>query len=182
VEPRNCPAFGVWLMMAWGTCVARSMEELRRAALTLLATGEAEAAIEPAGRAAALDPLDEGAQELFLRTLVAAGHPARAAVHLSACEGLFAREGLSCSSALRAAALATASPAGLRSGVVARSLLRAGKAALDAGSADAGIDTLRRAAEEAERAKLPLDRTLAAGIVNPALRARAAALEDPAGR
>lgn len=156
VEPRNCPAFDVWLMMARGTCAARSMEELRRAALTLLATGEAEAAIEPAGHAAALDPLDEGAQELFLRTLVAAGHPARAAVHLSAREALFAREGLSCSSALRAAALATASPAGLRSGVVARSLLRAGKAALDAGSADAGVETLRRAAEEAERAGDPL--------------------------
>ena len=156
VEPRNCPAFGVWLMLARGTCAARSMEELRRAALTLLATGDAEAAIEPAGRAAALDPLDEVAQELFLRTLVAAGHPARAAVHLSACEALFAREGLICSPALRAAALATASPAGLRSGVMARSLLRAGKAALDAGSADAGVETLRHAAEEAERTGDPL--------------------------
>jgi DNA-binding SARP family transcriptional activator len=158
VEPRNCPAFGVWLMLARGQCAARSMEELRRAALGLLATGDAEAAIEPAGRAAALDPLDEGAQELFLRTLVAAGHPARAAVHLSSCEALFAREGLVCSPALRSAALvaAAASPVGLRAGVVAKSLLRAGKAALDAGSADAGVETLRRAAEEAGRARDPL--------------------------
>lgn len=158
VEPRNCPAFDVWLMMARGRCAARSMEELRRAALDLLATGDAEAASEPAGRAVALDPLDEGAQELFLRTLVAAGHPARAAVHLSSCEALFAREGLVCSPALRSAALppAVASPAGLRAGVVATSLLRAGKAALDAGSADAGVETLRRAAEEAERARDPL--------------------------
>jgi len=78
VEPRNCPAFGVWLMLARGRCAARSMEELRRAALGLLSAGDAEAAIEPAGRAAALDLLDEGVQELFLRTLVAAGHPARA--------------------------------------------------------------------------------------------------------
>lgn len=45
---------------------------------------------------------------------------------------------------------------GLRAGVVAKSLLRAGKAALDAGSADAGVETLRRAAEEAERARDPL--------------------------
>lgn len=37
-------------------------------------------------------------------------------------------------------------------------------------------------AEAGDLAKLPLARTLAAGIVNPALRARAAALEDPAGR
>ena len=39
---------------------------------------------------------------------------------------------------------------------MAKSLLRAGKAALDAGSADAGVETLRRAAEEAERARDPL--------------------------
>lgn len=158
VEPRDCPAFGVWLMLARGRCAARSMEELHRAALSQLAGGDAEAASELAGRAAALDPLDEGAQELFLRALVAAGHPARAAVHLAACEALFAREGLACSPALRAAALppAAASPVGLRAGVVARSLLRAGKAALDAGSADAGVETLRRAAEVAGRADDPL--------------------------
>lgn len=156
-EPRNCPAFDVWLMLARGKSAARSMEELRRAAIGLLTGGDAEAAIEPAGHAVALDPLDEGAQELFLRTLVAAGHPARAAVHLSSCEALFAREGLACSPALRSAALVVTpgSPA-LRSGVVAKSLLRAGKAALDAGSADAGVETLRRAAEEAGRARDPL--------------------------
>jgi DNA-binding SARP family transcriptional activator len=158
VEPRNCPAFDVWLMLARGRCAARSMEELRRAALALLVAGDAEAATEIAGRAAALEPLDEGAQELFLRALVTAGHPARAAVHLAVCDALFAREGLACSPALRSAALApaAAAPMGLRAGVVARSLLRAGKAALDAGSADAGVETLRRAGEEAGRARDPL--------------------------
>ena len=114
VEPRNCPAFDVWLMLARGRCAARSMEELRRAALDLLATGDAEAAIEPAGRAAALDPFDEGTQELFLRTLVAAGHPARAAVQLSSCETPFAREGLVClaGAARRGAAARRASTGG----------------------------------------------------------------------
>ncbi|HEY2270049.1 MAG TPA: hypothetical protein VGI96_46045 [Streptosporangiaceae bacterium] len=89
--------------------------------------------------------------------LVAAGHPARAAVHLSRCLDLFAREGLTPSPALRAAALALgpAPPTGLRAGVVARSLLRAGNAALDAGSADAGVETLRQAAREARRARDP---------------------------
>jgi DNA-binding SARP family transcriptional activator len=80
VEPRNCPAFDMWLMLARGRCAARSMEELRQGALRLLAVGDFEAAAELAGRAAARDPLDEGAQEMFLRALVAAGHPARAAV------------------------------------------------------------------------------------------------------
>jgi DNA-binding SARP family transcriptional activator len=159
VEPRNCPAFGMWLMLARGRCAARSMEELRQAALRLLTAGDAEAAAELAGRAAGLDPLDESAQELFLRALVAAGHPARAVVHLAACEAALAREGITASPALRVAALTPPStPAAglLRAGAVARSLLRAGTAALDAGSADAGIQTLRRAAEEAERAEDPL--------------------------
>ena len=174
VEPRNCPAFDMWLMLARGRCAARSMEELRQAALRLLAAGDAEMAAGLAGRAAALDPLDENAQELFLRALVAAGHPARAAVHLAACEAALANEGIIISPALRMAALPPPStPAAglLRAGAVARSLLRAGTAALDAGSADAGIETLRRAAEEAERARDPLLhadvlRTLGAALVH----------------
>ena len=155
VDMRNAPSFEVWLMLARGRSAARSMEELHRAALVSLTTGDPEAAIDPAGRAAALDPLDEGAQELFLRTLVEAGHAARASVHLSLCEATFAREGLVPSPALRAAARPplTAPRAGVRAGVVAASFLRAGTAALDAGSVDAGVETLRRAAEEAERAK-----------------------------
>ncbi len=171
VEPRNCPSFDVWLMLARGRCAARSMEELRQATLRQLSLGDAEGAAETAGRAAALDPLDDNAQELFVRMLVAAEHPARAAVHLAACESTFAREGLVPSAALRAAARPpTLAPrAGLRAGVVACSLLRAGTAALDAGSLDAGVETLRRAAEEAENASDPL---LAADV----LRALGAAL------
>jgi DNA-binding SARP family transcriptional activator len=157
-EPRDCPAFDMWLMLARGRCAARSREELRQAVLRLLSAGDAEAAAGLAGRAAAADLLDEGAQELFLRALVAAGHPARAAVHLAGCEAAFTREGIAISPSLRAAALAapSAQPSRLRAGVVARSLLRAGNAAVDAGSADAGVETLRRAAEEAERAGDPL--------------------------
>jgi DNA-binding SARP family transcriptional activator len=153
IQLRNCPAFDMWLMLVRGRCAARSREELRHVVLSLLSAGEMEAAAETAGRAAAADPLDEGAQELFLRTLMAAGHPARAAVHLAACEATFARNALVPSAALRAAArpAAVPAPAGLRASVVADALLRAGAAALDAGSADAGVETLRQAAEAADR-------------------------------
>jgi len=153
VEPRGCPAFDMWLTLARGQCAARSREELHQAALRLLAAGDAEAAARLAARLVALDGLDEGAHELFLRALVAAGHPARAAAHLVSCEAAMAREGIVPSPALRAAALApsTTMPSGVRAGVVARSLLRAGTAALDAGSPDAGVETLRRAADEAGR-------------------------------
>jgi DNA-binding SARP family transcriptional activator len=155
VELRNCPGFETWLLVARPRSAARSMEELRQRALDLIAAGDAEQAVTVAGRAASLDPVDEPAQELFLRALVTAGHEARASVHLASCEATFAREGLVPSPALRAAARGRGSRhrTGLRAGVVAGSLLRAGTAALDAGAADAGIETLRRAAEEAERAR-----------------------------
>jgi len=152
-EPRGCPQFDMWLTLARGQCAARSREELHQAALRLLAAGDAAEAAGLAGRAAAMDFLDEGAQELFLRALVAAGHPARAVAYLASCEAAMQREGIVPSPALRAAALAplATARAGVRAGVVARSLLQAGSAALDAGSVDAGVETLRRAADEAAR-------------------------------
>ncbi|GEM_PF-1757077 len=58
VEPRDCPAFGMWLMLARGRCAARSQEELHQVALRLLAAGDAEAAASLAGRAAAQDVLE----------------------------------------------------------------------------------------------------------------------------
>jgi DNA-binding SARP family transcriptional activator len=155
VELRNCPAFDTWLLLARLQCAARGREELRRRALSLLAAGDVEAATAAAGRAARLDPLDDGAQELFLRVLVAAGRSVLASVHLASCEALFAREGLVPSPAMRAAARDPGPRPRLRAGVVAASLLRAGTAALDAGAVDAGIETLRRAATEAERSADP---------------------------
>jgi DNA-binding SARP family transcriptional activator len=112
IELRNCPAFGTWLLLARLDCAARGRQELRRRALNLLAAGEAGAALAPAGRAAGLDPLDEDAQELFLRVLVAAGHGGLASAHLASCETLFEREGLVPAAALRSAVRDHAGPAG----------------------------------------------------------------------
>jgi DNA-binding SARP family transcriptional activator len=157
IELRNCPGFDTWLLMARLDCAARSLQELRRRALTLLTAGQTEAAMAAAGRAAGLDPLDEGAQELFLRVLVAAGRGGLAAAHLASCEEQFARAGLVPSPALQSAARdpQRAPRPRMRAGVIAASLLRAGTAALDAGAVDAGVETLRRAAAEAKRAADP---------------------------
>src|SRR5829696_502927 len=154
VELRNCPAFDAWLLLARMHLQARSRQELRRQALSLLAAGDIGAATAAAGRGSRMDPLDDGAQELFLRCLVVDGRSSLASDHLAACETLFAREGLVPSSALRSAARDAALPPrpGVRAGAVASSLLQAGTAALRAGAVDAGIETLRRAAQEAERA------------------------------
>jgi hypothetical protein len=88
---------------------------------------------------------------------MAAGRGGLASAHLASCEALFAREGLVPSQSLRSAAhdAGSAPRPRLRAGVIAASLLQAGKAALDAGAVDAGVETLRRAAVDAERAADP---------------------------
>lgn len=157
IDLRDCPDFDLWLLLARSRWHARSMEELRGQVLRLLACGSTSAAVTLAERGAALDSLDESAQEMLLRALVADGRPGLAAAHLATCAGNFAREGLPLSPALRAAGQdSRRQPAsGLRAGVAARSLLPAGTAALDAGAADGGVETLRRAAEDASRAGEP---------------------------
>lgn len=157
VEVRGAPGFDLWLLTARAGCLVRTLEQLRVRVLRLLAVDDTSAAVRLAQVAVSLAPLDEGAQELLLRALVAAGRNGLAEAHLVACEGTFAREGLAVSPALRAAADdRRARPAiGVRASVVARSLLQAGTAALDAGAADGGIETLRRAAEDAARAADP---------------------------
>jgi DNA-binding SARP family transcriptional activator len=153
IELRDCPEFTSWLLTARARCAARTRAELRERAMRLLASGDCQSALDLASRAARLDPLDESAQELFLRALVADGQGGLALAQLAVCEGMFAREGVPVSSTLRAAAQDRAPrSSGVRAGIVAASLLEAGQAALDAGAADAGIETLRRAADDAARA------------------------------
>lgn len=173
VSVRDAPGFETWLLLMRGHLRARSLEELRREALALLGAGQTERSSAVAGRAAALEPLDEDAQELFLRVLVADGRSGLAALHLACCEATFAREGLGISPALRAAVrIGDDRPRGrLQAGVVASSLLRSGSDAIDAGSVDAGIETLRRAAEEAtissdQRLHIDVLMTLGAALVH----------------
>lgn len=151
IELRGSPDFNLWLMMERSRWAVRRLEELRRRTLRQLAVGDAGAATRLAEYAVNIDPLDESAQELLLRALVADGRCELAEARLAAVAGTFARDGLAVSAALRAAAQdrARRPMVGMRAGVVARSLLQAGTAALDAGAADGGIETLRRAAEDA---------------------------------
>lgn len=150
IDLRDGPEFTAWLLTERARCAARTRAELRERALRLLSAGDAAAAVALAGHAARLDPLDEPAQELYLRALVADGQRGLARAQLAACEGTFAHEGLPVSPALRAAVVDSRSrSSGVRAGVAATALLEAGRAALDAGAADAGIETLRRAADDA---------------------------------
>ena len=154
VEVRESATFELWLLTTRSSTTARSREVLRERALQLMGRGATAEADELAERSVALDPLDTDAQELFLRCLVADGRTGTARAQLAACEGMFAAEGLPVSPALRAAAEdhRAGAPGGLRAAVRAGALLQAATAAIAAGAVDGGIETLRRAADDASAA------------------------------
>jgi len=147
------PAFESWLVVERHRLAAAVEARLREAALSLLASGRAEAAVAYAARVVARNPLGEGNHELLVRSLAAAGDQAAALRQVAVCEDTLRRElGIEPSAALRDAA---ATPAGspVRLPVSGRaavaSQLEAGRAAIAAGAVQAGIDCLRRACADA---------------------------------
>ena len=155
----GCPEFESWLAAERRRVQARVEAHLRGAAMQALAAGDAPEAVRLAGRAVALNPLDEALQELLVRSLARSGDRTAAEEQVRRFARLLAEAlGATPSPAIRAAvedapvtrrAAAPASPA------TASVLLESGKAAIDAGAFDAGIQALRRAiplCEGAQRA------------------------------
>jgi DNA-binding SARP family transcriptional activator len=159
------PTFESWLVVERHRLAAVAEARLRQAALALLASGQAAAAVAYAARAVARNPLEEGNHELLVRSLAASGDQAAALRQVAVCKDILRRElGVEASAALSEAAAAPAgSPRGRpASGVAAvTSQLDAGRAAIAAGAVEAGIDSLRRACADA------------AGTGDPALQGRA---------
>jgi DNA-binding SARP family transcriptional activator len=151
----SCPEFDAWLAVERRRVAAVAEARLRQAALALLTSGRAGAAVPYATRAVALAPLEQGNHELLVRSLAASGDRRAAAGHVEACADLFRRElGVEVSAALRDAADARPGALGVpamggRS--AAASQIEAGRAAIAAGAVDAGLQCLRRAVAEAER-------------------------------
>ena len=152
-EPRDCPEFSAWLAVERAHWARISGEALRRRALQGLSVGDTGTAVRVAARAATLDTVDDAAQELYLRALIQHGEPALAAEQLRRCGAAYRLHGLEMPRTLVAAArpARTGDPSGIDAAVTARSLLRAGTAALAAGAVDGGIETLRRSAQDADR-------------------------------
>jgi DNA-binding SARP family transcriptional activator len=142
-----CPEFEDWLEVERRRAQSRVEAQLRDAAMQHLAAGEADAAVQLAGRAVAINPLDEALQELLVRCLARQGARAAAEQQAARCERLFRDTlGVQVSRAIWAAVddgplleRMQASPAAMAA------LLQSGQAAIDAGAVDAGIQTLRRA-------------------------------------
>ncbi len=151
----DSPEFGTWLLVERGRLAAAADALLRESAVAALASGDAREAARLAERLARHQPFDEGAQALLVRALAATGNAVAAREHVVATTARFRRElGSPPSSALAAAAQMSAGRPLPRPSVGAagvRALIEAGSAATGAGAVDAGVDCLRRAAEDAER-------------------------------
>ena len=149
----SSPAFDAWLLNERRHLKGASEAVLREAALSQLAIGNGESAIDLATRLVALDPLREDYQALLIRSYATAGNGEGAARQLAACIELFRRElgvepGTSVTTASNVApGSATVAPA--LGSAAARAQLDAGRAAIDAGALDAGLECLRRATAEA---------------------------------
>jgi DNA-binding SARP family transcriptional activator len=147
----DSPAFETWLAHERRHLLGASQALLHDTALEALAAGDPEGAAELAGRLVALDPLEQRSQELLIRCLARAGDRAGAEEQLTRCEQLFRAElGTAPGPELRQAAgetAALAQAAGDRMAAAAQ--LEAGRAALDAGAVEPGIECLRLASAEA---------------------------------
>jgi len=120
-----------------------------------LSAGDHFAAIELANTCIRLDPFEEAGHILLVKSLAMAGRHTAAEAHVEATEATFRAElGEAPSDALRSAARRTIAspPLGVSAAAVVESQLAAGKAALDAGATEAGLDCFRRAAAAAETA------------------------------
>jgi tetratricopeptide (TPR) repeat protein len=148
----GCPAFETWLTYqrrhVAGICEALMGE----AALQRLASGDAPGAQELAARLVSLDPLELRWQELLIRCLARSGDRVGAERQVAVCEELFMRElGIPLGPELGMAAREGEDPAAGAAGDrdAALGQLEAGKAALDAGAIQPGLDCLRLACAEA---------------------------------
>ncbi len=150
VHVDGCAAFESWLIVERCRVAAAIEARLREAALDLLADGRAPEAVEFASRLVARNRFDEGSHELLVRCLAASGGQAAALQQIAVAEDVLRRElGVTPSPALRAAARPQVVRDAVSVGGSAEvlGLLEAGRAALLAGAADAGVDCLQRAVD-----------------------------------
>ncbi len=156
VDPQAGPELDCWLLVERQRIASLVDARLRQEVIEATASGDHDRAIARSRLAVARLPYDESAWILLVSSVAAAGRTEEAAEHLAAAEALLRTElGVEPSPALRSAARRSVAepPEGITPTAIARSLLDAGRAALTAGAADAGVDCLRRAVAEAERTR-----------------------------
>lgn len=150
------PAFDAWLLIQRRHLQAATEAVLREGVLATLAVGDAAGAAALAARLVEQNPLDEGYQELFVRSLAAAGDRQAAARQLEAATELLVRElGVHPGPALLAAAdppFGDGRPAPAAAPATVAVQIEAGAAAAAAGAFEAAVARLRGAVATATRA------------------------------
>jgi DNA-binding SARP family transcriptional activator len=150
-------AFEVWLTTQRRRLAGAATSVLREAARAKLAAGDPIRAAELATRLVVANALDEDAQELLIRAYAASGDRQAAERQRNACVALFRRElgvdpGEAVLHAADPAPQASRLPARPAAAAIVTAQLEAGLATLDAGAADAAIDSLRQAVAGASEA------------------------------
>jgi DNA-binding SARP family transcriptional activator len=143
---RSSPGFEMWLENERRHVAGTTSAVLHQAALAELARGDVAEATQHASELVRLNPYEENAHVLLVRSLRAAGNLEGAARQVEACTELFRRElGIDPTPALRAAAAAYEVPAEARVSGRAAALaqVEAGEAALAAGAVETGLQRLR---------------------------------------
>ncbi|AKU15439.1 BTAD domain-containing putative transcriptional regulator [Luteipulveratus mongoliensis] len=150
------PQLDTWLLTQRHRIGALVEARMRQSATGRLAAGRGADAIPYAVQAVARNPLEQGNHEILVRSLAMAGDRTSALQQVALSRDLLQRElGIEISPTLEDAAMApmprSATTPALRGVAAAVSQLDAGRAAIAAGAADAGIQCLRRAVAEAAR-------------------------------
>lgn len=163
VTPRGSAALELWLAAERERVAGLTAAILHEAAHARLARGDADVAVALAGRLVAAEPLAERGHELWVRALVAAGHPAEARRRVAECRALFRRElgvepSPSLAAALRGRQVAADGLAGAAGDARARSAVspaavdaavEGGEGAAHVGAYERAIDLLRDAVDGA---------------------------------
>lgn len=144
----DSPAFEVWLLIERRHLRAASAALLREAALSLLAAGDAPAAVGLAGRLVSSEPTDEEGRALLRRCLDAEGGDGGTDDATALRPGDLAGTPPPPSSSDRDGRAGRHPAAGR---ALARAQVEAGKAAVAGGALERGLTCLRRAAVEAAR-------------------------------
>jgi len=155
IEPQCSAEFSTWLLIEREQVAGAINAGIRQKVLQGMSLGDYDQAIQFAEIGVRRAPFDEAPHILLVKSLSLAGQHDAALQHVVATEASFIEElGEKPSDALRSAARRTiaAPPAGISPRAVINSLIESGLAALAAGAADAGVDNLRRAVAEAEKA------------------------------
>ena len=154
IEVHASPEFSTWLLVERERIASLVDQRVRQETIRALSTADFDRAIRLAERGVHRSSFDEGCHVLLIKSLAMAGRYDAALAHVEATEALFLAElGERPTLALRSAARRTiaSAPTGVSPAAFVKSLMDAGLAALAAGAADAGIDCLRRAAQDAEK-------------------------------